>query len=108
VFLVKFPVIVVVYVATSLVNTDEYTIYYAYDSVYKVPFNYGRCFPFVYIYACTAVFLCCCREYRFIYANRPNPLNMVKKVQFSHTRYRASGPELIPVEPTGDVKRITP
>ena len=60
-FLVKFPVIVVVYVATSLVNTDEYTIYYAYDSVYKVSFNYGRCFPFVYIHACTAVFLCCRR-----------------------------------------------
>jgi len=31
-FIVKFPVIVVVYVATSLVNKDEYTVY----SVVKV------------------------------------------------------------------------
>jgi len=30
---------------------------------YKVSFTYdrlGRCFRFVYIYACIAVFLCCC------------------------------------------------
>jgi len=46
-FVVKFPVIVVVlvvYVATSLMNKYEYT-----------------CFRFVCIYACAAVFLCCCR-----------------------------------------------
>jgi len=57
-FIVKFPVrpIVVLYVATSLVNKDEYIIYYAYILQYKVSFTYdrlGRCFRFVYIYACT-------------------------------------------------------
>ena len=34
--------------------------------LYKVSFTYdglGRCFRFVYIYACIAVFLCC---YRFL------------------------------------------
>ena len=38
-FIVKFPVIVVVvvvYVATGLVNKDEYIIYYAYTSVQSV------------------------------------------------------------------------
>ena len=35
-YLVKFPVIVVVYVATSLVNKDEYVIYYAYTSLQSV------------------------------------------------------------------------
>jgi len=38
--------------------------------------------------------------------------NAVKKVKFSHTRYRALGPELIPrctgSQPAGDVKWITP
>jgi len=37
VFIVKFPVIViVVYVATSLVNKDDYIIYYAYVSAQSV------------------------------------------------------------------------
>jgi len=39
-------------------------------------------------------------------------LMQYKKVKFSHTRYRALGPELIPrytgSEPAGDVKWITP
>ena len=56
--LVKFSVIVVVYVATtSLVNKAEYIIYYAYTSV-QVSFSYdrlARCVRFVYIYACIAV-----------------------------------------------------
>jgi len=55
-----FPVIVVAYVATSLVNKDEYIIYYP-KFQYKVLFTYdrlGRRFRFVYIYACDAVFFC--------------------------------------------------
>jgi len=43
----------------SLVNKDEYIIYYAYTSVQSV-ITYdrlGSCFRFVYIYACIAVFL---------------------------------------------------
>jgi len=36
-----FPVIVVAYVATSLVNKDEYTIYYP-KFQYKVLFTYDR------------------------------------------------------------------
>jgi len=59
VLIVKLPVIVVVvYVATTLVNKDEYIIYYAYTSV-QVSFSYdrlARCVRFVYIYACIAVF----------------------------------------------------
>jgi len=59
VLIVKLPVIVVVvYVATTLVNKDEYIIYYAYTSV-QVSFSHdrlGRCVRFVYIYACIAVF----------------------------------------------------
>ena len=58
-FAVIFPVIVVVYVATSLVNKDEYIIglYYAYASVQSVIYLLysGRCFWFVYIYACIGV-----------------------------------------------------
>ena len=47
--------IFVVYVATSLVNKDTYMLILQ----YKVSFTYdrlGRCFRFVYIYACIAVF----------------------------------------------------
>ena len=46
------------YIATSLVNKDDYVLILQ----YKVSFSYdrlGRCFRFVYIYACIAVFLCC-------------------------------------------------
>ena len=61
-FIVKFPVIVVVvYVATGLVNRDDYIMCIL---LYKVPFTHDRldrCFRFVYVYACIAVFLCCCR-----------------------------------------------
>ena len=59
-FIVKFPVTVVVYVATSLVNTDVYIIFIMPPILqYKVSFTYdrlGRCFRFVYIYACITLF----------------------------------------------------
>ena len=42
------------YVATSLVNKDDYIIYYGYASVQSVISLRCRCFRFVYIY--TAVF----------------------------------------------------
>ena len=62
--IVKFPVIVVVvYVATSLVNKDDYIIVLVLQ--HKVSFTHdrlGRCFRFVLIYACIVVFSCC---YRF-------------------------------------------
>jgi len=65
VFIVKFHVIVVVYVASSLANTDEYyIIYYAYNSVqsviYLVLVNLVVAFVlliFMLVYCC--VFLCC-------------------------------------------------
>jgi len=44
----------------------------------------------------------CVRVYYSIQLHKP-----IKKVKFSHTRYRALGPELIPVysqQPAGDVK----
>jgi len=49
--------LVYVYVASSLVNKDEYTIYYEYTSVQSVITSdrLGRCYRFVYIYACIAV-----------------------------------------------------
>jgi len=54
-------IVVILYVDTSLVlaNNDEYVLYYAYTSV-QVSFTHdrlGRCFRFVYIFACIAVFL---------------------------------------------------
>jgi len=65
VIILKFPVIVVVvYVATSLVNKDDYIIYCAVLQ-HKVSFTHdrlGRCFRVVLIYACIVVFSCC---YRF-------------------------------------------
>ena len=57
VFIVKFPVIVVVvYVATSLLNKGDYIL-----CLYKVPFVYDRlgpCFRFVHI--CIYLYLYCC------------------------------------------------
>ena len=49
----------------SLVNKDEYVIYYAYTSAQSViTFDrLGRCYRFVYIYACTL--LCFVSLYRF-------------------------------------------
>ena len=60
-FIVTIPVIVVVvvvYVSTSLVN--NYIIYHAHTSLESV-ITYdglGRCFRFVYIYACIVVCFC--------------------------------------------------
>ena len=56
-FIAKFPVIVVVYFVTSLVNEDEYNIMLLLQ--YIVSFTrdrLGRCFRLVCIYACIAVF----------------------------------------------------
>ena len=58
-FIAKFAVIILaVYVATSLVNKDEYIIYYAYTSAQSViTFDrLGSFFRFVYIHAC--ILLC--------------------------------------------------
>jgi len=54
-------VVVVTYVATSLVNKDD-NIIIMLILQYKVSFTYDRigpCLRFVYIYACIAVFLRC-------------------------------------------------
>ena len=43
-------------------NKDDYIIYFVYTPVQNVNYcdgGLGRCFRFVCIYACTAVFLCC-------------------------------------------------
>jgi len=46
------------------VNKDDDIYYFVYTSVQSVNYcdGLGLCFPFVCIYACTSVFLCC---YRF-------------------------------------------
>jgi len=44
----------------SLMNKDDYVIYYGYTPVQSVNYcdRLGHCFRFVCIYACTAVFFC--------------------------------------------------
>ena len=57
VFIVKFPVIVVVvYVATSLLNKGDYIL-----CLYKVPFAYDRLGPcFRSVHICIYLYLYCC------------------------------------------------
>jgi len=65
VFIVKLPdIVVVVYVATNLVNKDDYIIYYAYTSagVICLRQTWSLLSFCLYVYASVVVFLCC---YRF-------------------------------------------